>query len=99
MPKRFRYFTYIITNEYNTVLYTGMTNDLERRVKEHRNKRNKGFTEKYNCSKLVWFEFTSTPMGAINREKEIKKWRRSKKIALIESMNPHWLDLAEGWPE
>lgn len=74
-------------------MYVGMTNDLERRIYEHRNKLAKGFTEKYNVCKLVYFEETSDVGEAITREKEIKKWRRNKKDALVKSLNPDWKDL------
>jgi len=75
------------------VLYLGKTNNLERRVREHKQKQNPGFTEKYNVSRLVWFEEHARALGAIAREKEIKKWRREKKVALIEAKNPTWKDL------
>ena len=76
------------------VLYLGVTSNLFRRVHEHKEKRIPGFTQKYNVTKLVWFEPHSTARAAISREKEIKKWRRSKKVALIESVNPQWNDLS-----
>ena len=84
------YYVYIITNKENKVLYTGVTNNLERRMYEHKNKIIKGFTSKYNVNKLVYFEETKDVNEAIAREKEIKGWRRSKKVALIESVNPAW---------
>ena len=84
------YYVYIITNKENKVLYTGVTNNLERRIYEHKNKIIKGFTSKYNVNKLVYFEETKDINEAIAREKEIKGWRRSKKVALIESVNPAW---------
>ena len=87
------YFVYILTNKYNTVLYTGITNDLERRVNEHKRKTNNGFTAKYNVDKLVYFEQTSDVLSAIAREKQIKSWSRKKKNELIESKNPEWNDL------
>jgi len=74
-----------------------MTNDLERRVQEHKQKLVPGFTSKYNCTKLVYFDSGTDVYGAIEREKEIKGWLRSKKIALIESINPEWKDLSEEW--
>ncbi|HOX41009.1 MAG TPA: GIY-YIG nuclease family protein [bacterium] len=86
------YFTYIMTNKYNTVLYVGVTNNLERRVFEHKSKIVKGFTEKYNINKLVWFQAFNSPEEAIAAEKKIKGWTRSKKIALIEKENPNWKD-------
>ena len=79
------------------VLYVGMTNNLERRVREHKQKLVDGFTKKYNCTKLVWFEEFREVRDAIACEKRIKDWRRNKKIALIESMNPLWKDLSEHW--
>jgi len=79
--------------------YTGITNDIERRVKEHKDKQTEGFTKKYNVTRLVYFDQTNDVGAAIEREKEIKGWRRSKKIALIESVNPDWKDLSEGWYE
>ena len=84
------YYVYIITNKENKVLYTGVTNNLERRIYEHKNKIIKGFTSKYNVNKLVCFEETKDINEAIAREKEIKGWRRSKKVALIERVNPAW---------
>ena len=87
------YYVYIITNKTNKVLYTGVTNNLLRRIYEHRNKIIKGFTEKYNVSKLVYSEAFTNPNEAIGAEKMIKGWLRKKKIALIESKNPEWRDL------
>ena len=78
-------------------MYVGMTNDLERRIYEHKHKLVKGFTAKYNVSKLVYFEQTNNVTTAIEREKEIKKWRREKKNALVIEHNPQWLDLSETW--
>ncbi|MFH1830419.1 MAG: GIY-YIG nuclease family protein [Pseudomonadota bacterium] len=90
------YYVYIMTNSRNTVLYTGVTNDLERRVCEHKDKVNQtSFTSQYNIEKLVYFEDTTDVNSAIAREKEIKGWVRKKKIALIESLNPSWRDLSE----
>ena len=90
------YYVYIMTNKSRT-LYTGMTNDLERRVHEHKHKLVKGFTSKYNITFLVWYEEFDDVQQAIEGEKRIKGWLRSKKIDLIESMNPEWKDLAKGW--
>ena len=87
------YYVYIMTNYSNKVLYTGVTNNLERRVYEHRNKLISGFTEKYNVNKLIYYESTTDVKAAITREKQIKGWTRQKKINLIESMNPKWMDL------
>ena len=78
-------------------LYVGVTNDLTRRVYEHRNKLAPGFTAKYNVSKLVYFESSDDVTSAIAREKQIKAWRRSKKVTLLENANPYWNDLASEW--
>jgi putative endonuclease len=78
-------------------LYTGITNDLERRVYEHENKLIPGFTSKYNITKLVFYESTTNVDEAIKREKQIKGWLRRKKVSLIELMNPNWDDLSNGW--
>ena len=88
---------YIIQPPRSHVLYTGVTGDLSRRVFEHKNKLVPGFTSRYNLTRLAYYECFFYPDAAIDREKEIKGWRRSKKICLIESMNPHWEDLAEQW--
>jgi putative endonuclease len=87
------YYVYIMTNKSKT-LYTGVTNDLTRRVYEHKHKLIPGFTQKYNITKLVYYEETSDIHAAIAREKQIKGWLREKKINLIESMNPNWVDLS-----
>jgi putative endonuclease len=91
------YYVYLLTNWNNKVMYVGMTNDLERRIFEHKNKLIKGFTEKYNVNKLVYFEQTEDVSAAIAREKEIKKWRREKKNELVNLMNPGWEDLSSKW--
>jgi len=91
------YYVYIMTNKYNTVLYTGVTNNLERRVEEHKSQRTPGFTAKYNVTRLVYFEEGPDVNIAIAREKQIKGWLRKKKIALVESLNPKWRDLSEDW--
>ena len=90
-----RYYAYILTNRHHTVLYTGMTNNLQRRVGEHRNPTKRCFTSRYNVSKLVFYEVFDTPMDAIRREKQIKAGPRWRKVRLIESVNPAWKDLAE----
>jgi len=90
-----RYFVYILTNKYNKVLYVGVTNNLIRRVYEHKNKLISGFTSKYNVNKLVYYESFPSVFDAIKREKEIKGWKREKKVALINSFNPEWKDLYE----
>jgi putative endonuclease len=91
-----QYYVYIMASLSGT-LYVGMTNNLKRRVYEHKRGLVEGFTKKYNITRLVHFEETNDVQSAIAREKEIKKWRRSKKIALIGSLNPRWQDLSEGW--
>jgi len=91
------YYVYLLTNWNNKVMYVGMTNNLERRLYEHKNKLVNGFTKKYNINKLVYFEETSDVYEALSREKEIKKWRREKKDNLVLSTNPEWEDLSEGW--
>ncbi len=88
------YYIYILTNWNNKVLYIGMTNNIERRIYEHKNKLIEGFTKKYNLNKMVYYEQYSDVNEAIRREKELKKWRREKKNKLIESMNPLWKDLS-----
>ena len=89
-----KYYVYILTNKHHTVLYTGVTNDLIRRVYEHKNHLDKGsFTAKYKVTKLVYFEDTSDVRAALEREKQIKSWSRDRKTDLIFQMNPHWVDL------
>lgn len=90
------YYVYIMTNKSRT-LYTGITNNLMRRVYEHKNKLIEGFTKKYNIQFLVYYEAGSDINTAIMREKEIKGWLRKKKISLIDSVNPQWKDLSEEW--
>jgi len=90
-----QYFVYIMTNPRNTVLYTGVTGDLKRRVWEHKTKAVPGFTARYNVVKLVYFEVFDDPEEAILREKKIKGGSRAKKIALINAFNPQWRDLYE----
>jgi len=87
------YWVYIMTNTNNNVLYTGVTNNLERRVWEHKRKLIDGFMKRYNLIKLVFYERFSCPEDAIAAEKKIKGWLRRKKINLIESANPEWKDL------
>jgi putative endonuclease len=95
MPQDRTYYVYLLTNWNDKVMYVGMTNDLKRRMYEHKAKTVKGFTAKYNLNKLVYFEATSNVQAAIAREKEIKKWRREKKNALVVRANPEWKDLSE----
>jgi putative endonuclease len=90
------YYVYIMTNPART-LYTGVTNNLQRRVHEHKHKLANGFTKKYNLTTLVYHEATDDVHSAIRRKKQIKGWLRSKKVGLIESANPEWRDLADGW--
>lgn len=90
------YYVYILASK-TRVLYIGMTNDLERRTAEHKQKLVPGFTAKYNVNRLVHFETTSDVRSAIAREKQLKGWLRSKKLALIGAENPHWRDLSEAW--
>ena len=90
------FYVYIMANRSRT-LYTGVTNSLERRVFEHKQKLVPGFTRKYDITRLVYWEETFDIREAIAREKQIKGWRRSKKIALIESLNPEWRDLSDDW--
>ena len=88
------YYVYILTNKHHTVLYIGVTNDLIRRVYEHKSHADKkNFTAKYNVTKLVYFEETPDVRVAIEREKQLKSWSRNRKTDLIFSCNPHWLDL------
>jgi putative endonuclease len=88
-----RYFIYIMAS-HSRVIYVGMTNDLPRRVAQHQQKLIEGFTQKYNVTRLVHYEMTEDVHAALAREKQIKAWRRSKKVALIESSNPAWKDLS-----
>jgi putative endonuclease len=90
------YYVYIMTNDSNT-LYIGVTNDLMRRVYEHKQKLVEGFTSKYNITQLVYYEETNDIQSAIAREKQIKGWLRKKKIALIRSVNARWEDLSADW--
>jgi putative endonuclease len=87
------YYTYILTNKHNNVLYVGMTNDLPRRIFEHKRKLIPGFTSKYNVDKLVYFEYFDFVELAISREKQIKKYSKAKKLALVTTMNPEFFDL------
>ena len=93
-----QFYVYIMTNHSRT-LYTGMTNDLLRRVAEHKQKLIPGFTARYNITRLVYYEETPDVRSAIAREKQIKGWVRAKKVALIEAANPQWRDLSEEWDE
>jgi putative endonuclease len=88
-----QYYVYIVTNKINSVLYTGVTNDINRRILEHKNKLIKGFTKKYNLTKLVYVEEFDSIYNAVNREKQIKAGSRKKKVELITSFNSDWNDL------
>ena len=87
------YYVYIMTNRYNNVMYIGITNDLKRRVYEHKTGVFEGFTKKYDVHKLVNFEKCHEVTDAIKREKQLKSWRREKKNALVEEVNPDWKEL------
>ena len=89
------YYVYILASRRDGAIYVGITNDLLRRVYEHRAKVIQGFTSKYNITRLAWFEIYEDPISAISREKELKKWKRGWKIQLIEAQNPLWRDLYE----
>jgi putative endonuclease len=91
-----QYYVYILANN-GKMLYTGVTNNLERRVFEHKNHIIEGYTKKYHITKLVYYDETNDVNEAIIREKQIKGWLRKKKIALIESLNPNWQDLSKDW--
>ena len=93
------YYVYILTNKTNRVMYIGVTNNLERRLYEHRNELADSFTKRYHVHKLVYFETTTDIRTAIEREKQLKGWLRVKKNALIETMNPKWEDLSTKWYE
>ena len=93
------YYVYMLTNEYNKVLYVGVTNNLQRRLYEHKHGLNEGFSTKYNAHKLVYYETTDDVKAAIAREKQIKGWTRQKKEALINSMNPKWRNLENDWDD
>ena len=93
-------FVYMLANDTNVCLYVGVTNDLIRRLYEHKNNLDpKSFTSQYNIHKLVYYEETSDPYTAISQEKQIKGWNRKRKNRLVESLNPQWRDLSERWSE
>lgn len=89
-----QYYVYLLTNWNNKVMYIGVTNNLNRRVYEHKNELVDGFTKKYHVHKLVYFETTTDVKAAIEREKQLKGWTREKKNALVNNMNPEWIDLS-----
>ena len=91
-----QYFVYIMTNKSKTAIYTGMTNDLYRRVYEHKQKLVEGYTNKHNINRLVYFEVGDNAESIIAREKQIKSWKRHKKIDLVNTLNPKWEDLYPG---
>jgi putative endonuclease len=89
------YYVYIIASRRDGAIYIGVTNDLVRRIYEHRTRAVPGFTSKYNIAQLVWYEIYDDPIAAISREKELKKWKRAWKVQLIEAENSEWKDLYE----
>ena len=91
------YFVYMLTNWDDSVLYIGVTGNLQKRLYEHRMGLVEEFTKKYNVHKLVYFEQTNDVYSAISREKQLKKWSRQKKNSLVNTMNPQWRDLSEQW--
>ena len=91
------YYVYIMSSNNKNTIYIGVTNDLERRIYEHKNKLLKGFTQKYNCVNLVYYEVHNQIVDAIYREKQLKNWQRAWKNELIEIDNPEWLDLSKEW--
>jgi putative endonuclease len=90
-----KYYVYILSSKRNGTLYTGVTSDIIKRVYEHKQNVVEGFTKKYNIHVLVWYEIHDSAESAINREKQIKKWKRTWKLKLIEKDNPEWIDLYE----
>ena len=94
MLRDYNFWVYIVTNEHDTVLYIGMTNDLARRISRQRAGETPGFTADYRCRKLIYDEHCTDVQDTIAREKQLKKWSRSKKVGLIATMNPRWNDLA-----
>ena len=94
MPRDYDFWVYILTNKNRTVLYVGMTNSLSRRVSEHQSGETEGFAATYKCRRLVYYEHYRNVNEAIARETQLKKWRRAKKLALINRMNPKWDDLS-----
>ena len=95
MARDYDFWVYIMINQHESVLYIGLTNSLSRRVSEHRQGEVAGFTKAYRCKKLVYYEHYRHVTEAIARETQLKKWSRAKKVALINSTNPRWLDLAK----
>src|SRR4051794_18546392 len=95
----YNFYVYMLTNKSNEVLYAGVTNDLAKRLWQHRNLPGNGFANRYNCNRLVYYEWYQDIRQAIARETQIKGWSRAKKDALVVSMNPEWRDLSEEWDE
>ncbi|MEK7508774.1 MAG: GIY-YIG nuclease family protein [Patescibacteria group bacterium] len=93
-----KYNVYILASKRNGTLYIGVTNDLDRRIGEHKSKIVEGFTKKYNVDKLVYCEEYNNIEDALKREKQLKKWNRKWKLELIEKLNPEWIDLSTGFP-
>jgi putative endonuclease len=93
-----QYYVYILTNKRNGTLYIGVTNNLEKRVQEHKSKTIQGFTQKYNVTLLVYYELYSEIYLALQREKALKKWDRSWKLKLIDFANPKWVEIKTGFP-
>jgi len=93
------YYVYIVTNKHRSTLYIGMTNDLERRIIEHKNGETAGVTQRFHLNRLVWFEHFRDVNAAIACEKKLKGWLRCKKITLIEKENPRWFDLSADWEQ
>ena len=93
MSRNYDFWAYIVTNQTDSVLYIGVTNDLSRRLSEHRSGEIPGFTADYRCHKLVYWEHYSDVEEAITREKQLKRWSRKKKVELIDRVNPRWFDL------
>jgi putative endonuclease len=92
----YKFWVYIVGSQTGT-LYVGMTNNIERRMREHKSGEVEGFASRYGCNRLVYWESFDEVQRAINREKQLKGWTRAKKMGLLESMNPRWADLAEKW--
>ncbi len=99
MPREYRFYVYILQSSSRRCLYIGMTNNLHRRVLEHKTHRTDGFTDQYNATRLVYWQSFDDVYKAIGREKQLKGWRRKKKLWLIGQFNPGWKDLAAGWYE
>jgi len=97
MRREYQFFVYILASKKNGTLYTGVTNSIERRIWEHKNDINDGFTKKYGVHDLVYFEPQQNILEAKKRENQIKRWKRQWKLALIEKENPSWNDLSKDW--